>query len=544
MTNQTLRTLAKDYANGTLNKEAYRKSRDELLAGVLSGDIPLPVNEYRPPLRAQDLDSTFEKPSIEPVPPQQDMEPITEFVTPPSKRGPPIIAGKSRPGSPLKHDIALIAVVTIFFIAVLIVVMSVLEEDGQPTNRDNITDSDPGQTPPALQNQSATELMEEFLQRRNWSNESLQQFTAQWNNLIPDDQASGLASPLSIQLTNAIYKQLLEDRALFGTGDDDAIMARQHALVDFAKGIGIDDPRLKVREAEPATITPPDTLPVPAYDSMEDIDSSGIEKDMQESAVFPEIINIENENACVPSLVKQRVPYCRDTLDGTNRGPALTVISAGKFMMGGDKPNEQPKHAVEITYPFAVSVNEISQEDFELFCVDAQRPCPLQPWSNKNYPVVNITWHDADAYAGWLSNKTGNQYRLPTEAEWEYAARANTTTRYPFGDEISITDAVFSGIKPLTAPLPRSDHSKIRNNFRLYHMTGNVREWVMDAWRDNYNNASSDGSAYIDSNSNYHVIRGGSYADNADALRSSAREKLSANTADIYTVFRVVLELG
>ncbi|OGT72444.1 MAG: hypothetical protein A2W76_03195 [Gammaproteobacteria bacterium RIFCSPLOWO2_12_47_11] len=210
MTNQTLRTLAKDYANGTLNKEAYRKSRDELLAGVLSGDIPLPVNEYRPPLRAQDLDSTFEKPSIEPVPPQQDMEPITEFVTPPSKRGPPIIAGKSRPGSPLKHDIALIAVVTILFIAVLIVVMSVLEEDGQPTNRDNITDSDPGQTPPALQNQSATELMEEFLQRRNWSNESLQQFTAQWNNLIPDDQASGLASPLSIQLTNAIYKQLLD----------------------------------------------------------------------------------------------------------------------------------------------------------------------------------------------------------------------------------------------------------------------------------------------------------------------------------------------
>jgi hypothetical protein len=284
MTNQTLRSLAREYANGNLSKEAYRKARDELLAGVLAGDIPLAVNEYRPPLRTQDLDSTFEKNSIQPDSPQpgslqQEIEPVTEFVTPPARREPPIAS--KRPGSPLKHYIAVVTVVSILCIAVLIIVMPVPGEFGQPTNQDNITDSAQVQTTPALQNQSATELIDEFLQRRNWGNESLQQFTMQWNNLGPDEQASAQNSPFSIQLTNAIYKQLLEERALFGIVDNDTVMARQHALVNFANGIGIDDPRLKVREAEPATITNPDILPIPADDSSEAIDSSGIEKDMQ-----------------------------------------------------------------------------------------------------------------------------------------------------------------------------------------------------------------------------------------------------------------------
>ena len=280
MTNQTLRSLAKDYANGILNKEAYRKARNELLSGVLSGEIPLEVNEYRAPLPAQDLDSTFEKTAIKPpdssqaVPPQKDEEPITEFVTRPQKRK-PSFAGES-PDSPLKNYFGLITAAIILCIIALIVLMLAIEEYIQPTKQTNVTDSEQGLTSPAQQNKSANELIEEFLLQHNWSDESLQQFTTQWNSLDPVEQTNALMSPLSIQLTNAIYKQLLEERALFGTGDNDAIITRQHALVNFANGVGIDDPRLKVREAEPEIITPPVDV------SIETIDSMGIEPDLQD----------------------------------------------------------------------------------------------------------------------------------------------------------------------------------------------------------------------------------------------------------------------
>ncbi len=211
--------------------------------------------------------------------------------------------------------------------------------------------------------------------------------------------------------------------------------------------------------------------------------------------------------------------------------------------MGGEKVHEQPRHEVSLTQSFAISVHEITYAEYELFCINSGHSCPERNWSNKDYPVVNVSWHDAIAYTDWLSEQTGNKYRLPNEAEWEFAARANTSTKYPFGETINESNAVYSnGIKRI-APLPKTDRSILRNHFLLYHMAGNVAEWVTDTWHENYINAPVDGSAWLDSETTGHVIRGGSYIDNDEALRSGARSKLASTKSNQYTGFRIVLEL-
>lgn len=261
ITAKTLRSLARDYANGILNKDAYRQSRDEFLAGVITGEIPLIVNDYRAPLPEQepDLDSTFEKTEIRPAPSQKTEETTTEFVAPPlssrHERTTSPVATEQPDSSPSKHY--MLAAAAIIGIAILVFAIPVLMNDDQ-TGISQITTMDADRPQPAAvqQNKSGTELIDEFLNQRNWSDENLQQFTEKWNSLDPEEQTNGLASSSSVQLTNAIYKQLLEERTLFGTGNFDAIMARQQTLVNFAHSIGINDPRLKVREIDPELLAP------------------------------------------------------------------------------------------------------------------------------------------------------------------------------------------------------------------------------------------------------------------------------------------------
>ena len=252
---------------------------------------------------------------------------------------------------------------------------------------------------------------------------------------------------------------------------------------------------------------------------------------------------VTNKDACSVSLAKKRKRYCRDVLGSIGKGPTLVVIPGGKFSMGGEKTSEQPVHDVTIN-PFALSVREISYGEFQQFCEDKQYQCPKQPWVGKDYPIVNVSWNDAMAYTTWLTGMTGNTYRLPSEAEWEYAARAGTKTLYPFGEEVLISDAVFSDRKKLASPLPKTDRSINRNKFRLYHMAGNVREWVTDTWHDGYDGTPNDGSPHNDSGVSMRVVRGGSYTDSANALRSGAREKLQTGTKDKFTGFRIVQVLA
>lgn len=155
--------------------------------------------------------------------------------------------------------------------------------------------------------------------------------------------------------------------------------------------------------------------------------------------------------------------------------------------------------------------------------------------------MTNVSWNDANAYVRWLSQVSGATYRLPSESEWEYAARAGTTTEYPFseGDKILPTDARFDA----DSPLPVNDRSVNANRFRLRHIIGNVREWVADAWFENYMGAPGDGGARTQPDSGKRAIRGGSYADDASQLRSAARSGLPVDTRDKKTGFRVVREI-
>ena len=247
--------------------------------------------------------------------------------------------------------------------------------------------------------------------------------------------------------------------------------------------------------------------------------------------------------ACSAALSQVRLNYCQDFLASGDAGPLLAVIPAGSFMMGNRAvAEESPVHRVTLSRGFAMSVYEVSQSEFELYCRTAGKSCPPQPWSHGDYPVVDVSWRDAQDYAQWLSQATHQRYRLATEAEWEYAARAGVAGLYPSGDSLSPTDAYFSMGATLTAPAPRSMRFNA-NAWHLMDMVGNAREWVADDWSPSYSGAPTDGSARVGGESGIKVARGGCYADPAIKLRLTTREPLPADTRDRCTGIRLVREI-
>ena len=219
----------------------------------------------------------------------------------------------------------------------------------------------------------------------------------------------------------------------------------------------------------------------------------------------------------------------------------MRVLPGGAFMMGSDeKDDSNPRHEAEIPTALAVSVFEITRSEYELFCENTGHNCSEDPWSNGDMPVVNVSWNDAAAYAGWLSDTTGQSYRLPNEEEWEYAARAGTETNYPFGDKLLPAQARHSAIRALDRPLPKTDQTTQRNSFGLWHVVGNVQEWVANRWKSDYSGGNGDNNTVGPGGGELRVVRGGSYADKAGALRSSARVPMQAQDKNTRTGFRVV----
>ena len=247
------------------------------------------------------------------------------------------------------------------------------------------------------------------------------------------------------------------------------------------------------------------------------------------------------ENACRVELIGSRRPVCHDVLPSGSDAPLMALVPAGAFEMGSTvTAEEQPVHHVTIREPFAISVYEVSQGEFRQFCEQTHRACTSQPWTGDDYPVVNVSWDDAHAYADWLTSVTHQRYSLPTEAQWEYAARAGQTGLFPGGDALSPTDAHYSMVARETSAARRIEKFKA-NAFRLVHVVGNVREWVEDGWAPNFAGAPADGSAM--KAAPMRVARGGSYTDGAARLRLSMREGLPAGTRDTTTGFRIVREL-
>jgi formylglycine-generating enzyme required for sulfatase activity len=228
---------------------------------------------------------------------------------------------------------------------------------------------------------------------------------------------------------------------------------------------------------------------------------------------------------------EQQTPASESTPGRTFRDcedcPEMVVVPAGKFMMGsadGDK-DELPVHEVVIAKPFAVGKFEVTADEYAA-CVaaDACRDPSLvyNRGARGRRPANDMAWFDAQNYVGWLSKKTGKSYRLLTEAEWEYAARAGTTTKYAFGDTITHDQANFSYGKPNEGGT-KVVGSYPPNAWGLYDMHGNVWEWVEDCYEVDYEKAPADGSAYVYGGCPTRVMRGGSWDYVADEIRSSTR---------------------
>ena len=254
----------------------------------------------------------------------------------------------------------------------------------------------------------------------------------------------------------------------------------------------------------------------------------------------PEAERKYREEAGAPSVDAGLKPG--DTFRDCPDCPEMVVVPAGEFMMGSP-PNEieaavkaayageMPQHRVAIGKPFAIGKYEISFKEFDA-CVDAV-VCKVRPydqgWGRWSRPVIHVAadcggqsgyFACVEEYLGWLSKKSNRAYRLPSEAEWEYAARAGTSTKYAVGSSITKNDAQFSEKHTVDVG------SFKPNAFGLHDMHGNVAEWVADCYHSDYRGAPLDGTAWIDGKyceSGKSTFRGGSWQDDALGIRSASR---------------------
>jgi formylglycine-generating enzyme required for sulfatase activity len=215
----------------------------------------------------------------------------------------------------------------------------------------------------------------------------------------------------------------------------------------------------------------------------------------------------------------------------------LLYIPGGSFSMGStDHANEQPQHQVNIQ-SFHMGKYPITQAQYQ--AVMGNNPACFK---GDNLPVEQVSWDDAIAFCQKLSQRTGTKYTLPSESQWEYACRAGTTTFLSFGDNVTAKQAIFVGKTTTNVGTFRP------NAFGLYDMYGNVWEWCLDTWHENYNGAPTDGSAWIDNDSCCHLLRGGSWYDFPDFCRSSDRSTMHPDDNSSHYLrshgFRVVCPLS
>ena len=208
----------------------------------------------------------------------------------------------------------------------------------------------------------------------------------------------------------------------------------------------------------------------------------------------------------------------------------------------GHQPDESPRHEVRIGAPFAVGKFEVTFAEWDA-CV-ADGGCDGfapedQHWGRGPRPVVDVSWEETKSYVDWLSRKTGSQYRLLTEAEWEYAARAGTTTPYSFGEGIDDSMANYAADK--TVPVG----SYKPNGFGLYDMHGNAWEWVQDCYAGSYRGAPGNGGAVSPPGCEWRIIRGGGWnTATPENMRAAFRFKRVPGTGRDNVGLRVARSLG
>nr|VFK00060.1 MAG: Formylglycine-generating enzyme, required for sulfatase activity, contains SUMF1/FGE domain [Candidatus Kentron sp. H]VFK00328.1 MAG: Formylglycine-generating enzyme, required for sulfatase activity, contains SUMF1/FGE domain [Candidatus Kentron sp. H]VFK04546.1 MAG: Formylglycine-generating enzyme, required for sulfatase activity, contains SUMF1/FGE domain [Candidatus Kentron sp. H] len=239
--------------------------------------------------------------------------------------------------------------------------------------------------------------------------------------------------------------------------------------------------------------------------------------------------------------------FC-DRLSDNSPGPPMQMIPVGEFLMGSPERegdlDEHPQHPVRIDAPFALGTWPVTFAEYDRFCAATHRwRSGDRGWGREQRPAINVSWQDARDYCAWLSRETGRYYRLPSEAEWEYAARAGTGTDYWWGDNIGANRANCDGCgsewdRRQTAPVG----AFAPNPFGLYDMAGNVWEWVADCWHDNYRGAPDSGLAWEKANGgdcSKRAVRGGGWIFKPRRLRSANRGGVPFDKRVDYIGFRL-----
>jgi formylglycine-generating enzyme required for sulfatase activity len=237
--------------------------------------------------------------------------------------------------------------------------------------------------------------------------------------------------------------------------------------------------------------------------------------------VWPHVLSAAQEQALKPGRsFKECAKDC----------PEMVVVPAGSYTMGGTTEN---RHTVTFAKPFAISKYELTFADWDACVVgggcNGYRPSD-QGWGRSHQPVINVDWDDAQQYVAWLSQVTGKTYRLLSEAEYEYAARAGTTTTYPWGDDIKFNGQGMANCDGCGSKWDNSQTAPVGsfppNEFGLYDMVGNVLEWTEDCAHTDLNGAPTDGSAWLadaDGNCTNRIVRGGSWSQAPNFLRLEVR---------------------
>jgi formylglycine-generating enzyme required for sulfatase activity len=264
---------------------------------------------------------------------------------------------------------------------------------------------------------------------------------------------------------------------------------------------------------------------------------------------------LRGDKAAPLSAEDERALKPNDTFKECAACPEMVVVPAGSFMMGapqdedGRYDDEGPQHRVTFARQFAVGRFAVTFDEWDA-CVadggcDGYRPDDRK-WGRGRRPVINVSWKDAKNYVAWLSRKTGKTYRLPSEAEREYVARAGTTTPFWWGSSISTSQANYDGNftygggqkgewRQKTVPVD----SFAPNPWGLYQVHGNVWEWTEDCRNRSYAGAPEDGSAWKSGDCNIRVLRGGTWRSRPRSLRAAIRDESLAGLGSHLLGFRV-----
>jgi len=226
--------------------------------------------------------------------------------------------------------------------------------------------------------------------------------------------------------------------------------------------------------------------------------------------------------------------------------PEMVIIPAGSYLMGSPTedddayPEEKPQHRVNITR-FAIGRYLVTFDEFDYFCDATKRRKPSdEGWGRGRRPVIWVCWNDARDFCLWLANTTARPYRLPTEAEWEYACRAGTETKFYYANYPNVKHANFDNARKLTTEVGHYTS----NPWGIFDILGNVWEHVEDPYHDSYQGAPDDGSAWLDgADLSHRVVRGGSYSYSAKDCRSAVRCEHECGRPDRQHGFRLARSL-